>query len=97
VAVTTFLTATNVDLNGDGRDEIAAVLPGAAGPAYGALVIAIFRAPRRGLRLRRRLLGTWSLNLNNWNGIGLPVCSIIPSRSRPAISSVPRPASSNSR
>jgi len=66
--VTKFLTATNVDLNGDGRDEIAAVYRG-GGPAYGALVIVIFeRTP--GFTPSAQILGTWSVNLNNWNGSG---------------------------
>jgi PKD repeat protein len=54
-----FLTATNVDLNGDGRDEVAAVY-GGTGPNQ--LVIAVFeRTP--GFAPAAQLLKTWTLDL----------------------------------
>lgn len=54
-----FLTATNVDLNGDGRDEVAGVY-GGTGPNQ--LVIAVFeRTP--GFAPAAQLLKTWTLDL----------------------------------
>ena len=66
--VTSFITATNVDLNGDGRDEVAAVYRGGV-PPRGSLVVVIFeRTP--GFTPGEHILGSWSVNLNNWNGTG---------------------------
>jgi PKD repeat protein len=66
VAGATFLTATNVDLNGDGRDEAAVAYSMPSG-TYGKLMIAIFeRQP--GFAPSAQLLKTWTLDLNGDRG-----------------------------
>lgn len=66
VAGATFLTATNVDLNGDGRDEVAVAYSMPSG-TYDKLMIAIFeRQP--GFAPSAQLLKTWTLDLNGDRG-----------------------------
>jgi PKD repeat protein len=67
-----FLDAAHVDLDGDGRDEVAVVY--AAPPALGKLAIGIFeRTP--GFTPSARLIDTWSLDLNG-EGTGMATLSV---------------------
>lgn len=67
-----FLAATLVDLNGDGRDEVAVAY--GAPPALGNIVIGIFeRTP--GFTPSAQLIDTWSLDLN-LEGTGMSTLSV---------------------
>lgn len=67
-----FLDAINVDLDGDGRDEIAVAY--GAPPALGNIVIGIFdRTP--GFQPSARLIDHWSLDLNA-EGTGMATLSV---------------------
>jgi PKD repeat protein len=67
-----FLDATHVDLDGDGREEVAVAY--GAPPALGKIVIGIFqRTP--GFTPSAQLIDTWSLDLNP-EGTGMATASV---------------------